>query len=115
MSDAVTIAAMGSIATCVVALIGLVVSIVNVWKTNRVKQATVEIHTIVNSNLSRISTALDVANEKIAGMEKLIAAGVESKNEARIKAENAAQELLTSAVIAASQKVNETSNQPNGA
>lgn len=92
-----------------------VISLKNLRKADVIIGKAVEIHTLTNSNLSKITSALDVANEKIAGMEKLIAAGVESKNEARIKAENDAQELLTSAVIAASQKVNETSNQPNGA
>lgn len=42
-------------------------------KSEEILRKTDEIHTLTNSNLSRISTELKVANEKIAGLEKQLA------------------------------------------
>lgn len=67
MSDAVSIALIASIAPTIAALAALVVSVLN-------SRRLVEIHTLTNSNLSKVTAALAVANEKIEGLRLLAAA-----------------------------------------
>lgn len=113
MSDTVLLAIIASMAPTLMALAALAVSFRNLKKSDVIIEKAAEIHTLTNSNLSQITAALGVANEKILGLEKLISATAETKKEAQIKAESDAQKLLTEAVVLASKKVNEAANQPN--
>lgn len=113
MSDTVVLAIIASLAPTLMALAAFVVSIHNSKKSDVIIEKAAEIHTLTNSSLSKVQSALDVANERIIGLEKLIASGVETKKEAQLKAETDAQNLLSEAVVAAAKRVNETANQPN--
>jgi len=66
-------------------------------KASTILEKTVEIHTLTNGNLSKVTTALETANEKIAGLEKLMAALAQQKTEAT------AEKLLSDAKTAAAQ------------
>lgn len=51
-------------------------------KTEALSRKTDEIHTLTNSNLASVTSALQVANEKISGLEKLVASMVERGSKA---------------------------------
>ena len=84
MSDLVTpitTAVITAVPPTVVALAGLIQGRRNEKKAAEAKEVTDtlvkktdEIHTLTNNNLSKVSEALNVANTKIEGMEKLVAA-----------------------------------------
>jgi len=65
-------------------------------KADTIIQKAVAIHSLADGNLSRMSTALDVANERIAGLEKLMAVIHDSNRE-----KDAVQARLLEAAVAA--------------
>ncbi len=94
MTDATLIALLSSIAPTLAALGAVVIGILNARKSNEtgikvdsigsksdktdakvdtVIEKAVEIHTATNSNLSKVTAALDKALEKISGLEKMVA------------------------------------------
>lgn len=95
------------------ALAAFVISLRNSRKSDVIIEKAAEIHTLTNSSMSRVQSALDVASEKIIGLEKLISAAAETKKDLQIKADNDAQKLLSEAVVLASKKVQADANQPN--
>ena len=79
MSEAVQIALIASITPTVAAICALIIGIINGRKANvaatkadSLLEKTTEIHTLTNSNLARVQAALDVANEKIKGLEQVL-------------------------------------------
>lgn len=104
MSDTVLLAIIASLAPTLMALAAFVISLKNSRKSDVIIGKATEIHTLTNSNLTAITTALGIANEKIIGLEKLISATAETKKEAQLHAENDAQNVLAEAVVFASKK-----------
>lgn len=82
MNPTVQVALIAIIPTCLSALLGFLtllqskqnaqVASENGTKTDNLVRKTDEIHTLTNSNLSTVTSALAVANEKIAGLEKMV-------------------------------------------
>ena len=70
------------------------VSVANGHKSDEANHKLVEIHTLTNSNLSNVNKALEVANEKISGLEKMVAAMHEAKGVADRTAEGLAAKVL---------------------
>ncbi|MEP7304222.1 MAG: hypothetical protein ABJA98_01765 [Acidobacteriota bacterium] len=54
-------------------------------KADTIIEKATEIHTLTNSNLSKVTTALELANERIHGLEKLMAAMLATHNAADIE------------------------------
>jgi len=65
-------------------------------KADQIIEKAVEIHGLANGHLTKLSTALDVANAKIAGLESLMHALADSKRE-----NDAVQAKLLEAAVAA--------------
>jgi hypothetical protein len=89
MTDNVQLALIASIAPTIAAVGALLVSIHNAnkaaaieKKTDTVIEKAVEIHTLTNSNLSKVSSALEVANQKISGLEAMVGSLAASKQAA---------------------------------
>ena len=59
-------------------------------KNDIIIEKAVEIHTLTNSNLSKVTAALEVANTKIEGLQKMMASMQEAKTIADRVAEQAA-------------------------
>jgi len=92
LSETVQIALVATIAPTVAALAGVFISLGNRRKAEETRVAVTataakadtiiekaaEIHTLTNSNLSKVTAALEVANEKIQGLEKLMASMVKA-------------------------------------
>lgn len=74
-----------------VAEAGIAVSLANGKKSDEANGKLVEIHTLTNSNLSNVTKALEVAMEKISGLEKM----VYSMDQARVNAEMVAKNLAS--------------------
>lgn len=113
MSDTVILAIIASMAPTLMALAALAVSFRNLKKSDVIIEKAAEIHTLTNSTMTKLQSSLEVANEKIIGLEKLISATADTKKEAQIKAENDAQKLLTEAVMLASKKAQDNVSQTN--
>lgn len=86
MSDAFWLALMTAVPTTLAALGALYVSVrnghkadVTAAKVDAVDAKAIEIHTLTNSNLSRVTAALEVANAKIDGLQKQVALMVGAK------------------------------------
>jgi hypothetical protein len=84
MNDSVLIAAIAGLPATIASLAALWKTITlgresieqgkeNVKVTERLDQKTTEIHTATNSHLDALTKALAVANEKISGLEALVA------------------------------------------
>ncbi len=73
MSDAVILALIVAVPSTILACATLIVGVRNSRKTDTVIEKAAEIHTLTNSNLSKVTTALEVANEKIEGLQRLVA------------------------------------------
>lgn len=59
-------------------------------KADNIVEKTIEIHSMTNSNLTKVTEALSVALEKISGLEKLILSMVEAKKTADEHSQRAA-------------------------
>ena len=86
MSDAFWLALITAIPTTLAALGAMYVSIRNghkaditAAKVDAVDAKAIEIHTLTNSQLSRVTAALELANSKIAGLERLVSNMAEAK------------------------------------
>ena len=62
-------------------------------KADTIIEKAVEIHTLANSNLAKVTAALEVANEKIVGLQKLITSMIEAKIIADHVADKAAAKI----------------------
>lgn len=67
------IAFFASLAPTLAVLVTLVVSLSNGRKANSLQETTTQIHALTNSNLAKVTAALDVALEKITGLQNMIA------------------------------------------
>lgn len=77
-------------------------------KTDTVINKATEIHTLTNSNLTRVTEMLNVAHEKIAGLEELVKSMVESKTAAdALSTKRAETQSKSPAAIAISGKAGE--------
>lgn len=68
----------------------------NADKADTIINKSEQIHALTNSNLSKVTTALEVANTKIEGLQKLVTEMVATKNQAQevaMKPVTAAQEV----------------------
>lgn len=81
MSDTVLLAAIAAIAPTIAAIAAVFIGVRNSRKSDVIIEKAAEIHTLTNSSLSKVQSSLEVANEKILGLEKLIAAGAEAKKD----------------------------------
>lgn len=72
LSDAVQLAYISAIVPTVAGLGAMLVGLKNGQKSNRNGEKLVEIHTLTNSNLTAVTSALEVANTKIAGLERML-------------------------------------------
>jgi hypothetical protein len=72
-----TLAAIGAM---IVSIINAIKSTENGAKADHIIEKATEIHTLTNSNLSKVTATLDVANAKIEGMQKMISGMLEAKN-----------------------------------
>lgn len=86
MTDTVQLALIVGLPPTLVALSGLIVSLRNgtkqdatAKKADTIIEKATEIHTLTNSNLAKVSAALDVALAKIEGQGKLIESLVTAK------------------------------------
>lgn len=70
----VIVAVLAAIPPTLVAFAAMLSSIRNAKKADAIISKTDEIHTLANSQLSTVTATLAVANEKIAGLEKLMGA-----------------------------------------
>lgn len=70
MTDAVIIALIGSVTTTIAAVITAVVSVRISKKADKLVAKTDEIHTLTNSNFSRLTAELKAANDRLSGFEK---------------------------------------------
>ena len=61
------------------ALAAMIVALRTERKSDTIIEKATEIHTLTNSNLSKVSAALEVANSRIQGLERLIASQSEAK------------------------------------
>lgn len=80
MSDAILVALITAGSVIFVQLIALVVS--NRKSDNHSKQL-VEIHSVVNGNLSKVTAALDIANQKIEGLQNLVTSILADRKDAK--------------------------------
>lgn len=69
MDNDVVVALIVSVPPTLAAIAGIVIASINAGKNN--KKLT-EIHTLTNSNLSKVTANLEVANETIDGLNKLV-------------------------------------------
>lgn len=97
MTDTVQLALIASIAPTLAACGALLVSILNRQKATEtghkvdtVIEKAVEIHTLTNSNLSKVTAANDVLTAKVEGLQKLVASMVDAKTVADSVAEKKA-------------------------
>jgi len=74
MSDPVLLAIVASIPPTLAALAGVLVSLRNTSKLT-------EIHTLTNSNLTKVMTDLVIANARVGKLEELVAAMVQQKKD----------------------------------
>jgi hypothetical protein len=109
MTDLVEIALIATIPPTVAAVAGVFVSLSNgrkadlnkivVDKTSDkvsdVSEKTVEIHALTNSTLSKMGTDLQVAIEKVSGLEKLVS----SMQSAKVIADSVAEKISSQAAI----------------
>lgn len=79
MSDPLWLALITAVPATLAAIGALIVGLrngrkvdVTQAKVEAVDQKAIEIHTLTNSNLSRVTAALDVANTKIDGLQKQV-------------------------------------------
>lgn len=72
MTDAVQLALIAAVAPTLVAGVGVVVSLVNTLKANNIIGSTKEIHTLTNANLTKVTSALDLALKEIQGLREQI-------------------------------------------
>lgn len=82
MSDAVNIALIAAVATIIGQFINLLISIRNGRKL-------VEIHTITNGNLGRVTAALETAHTEIQGLRALVAEMVVSRKDTKAATDKA--------------------------
>lgn len=80
--DRVWIAAFAALPATIAATAALIVGLNNGAKTETVQAQVAEVHTLTNSNLSRVTRINAVLTEKVEELEKLIARLVEDKNAA---------------------------------
>lgn len=97
LSDTVLLGLVTAIPTTLAALGALFVSLRNGAKTDKVQAKVeavdakaIEIHTLTNSNLSKVTSQLEVANSKIEGLQKLVSSLVTAKEVADRVASDAA-------------------------
>jgi hypothetical protein len=79
VSDLVILGIIAVVPTTLAALGALLVSLRNGKKSDIIIEKAAEIHTLTNSNLSKLTSQLEVANSKITGLERLVASLVEAK------------------------------------
>lgn len=87
-----TLAAFGAMA---VSVINAIKSNANGIKSDEIIKKAEQIHTLTNSNLSKVTAALEVANARIDGLQKLILSMTEAKTVADHVAERAAEKTPT--------------------
>jgi hypothetical protein len=79
MSDPVQLALVTSIAPTLAALAAMIIGIRNSRKADSIITKADEIHTLTNSNLTKVTNALAVAQEKIDGLQKLVTTMLDAK------------------------------------
>lgn len=104
----IVVAIIISLPPTLVALAGLLQGRRNGASADRLMTKTAEIHTLADGNLTRVSTALDVANEKIVGLEKLMAQLIQARDATgepvKVEVVNTPLETTTAAQASASRK-----------
>ncbi len=95
MSDAamlaVVIAFIAVMPGTLIAVATLITSIKNGKKADDMRDKVIEIHTQTNGNLSKLTSALELANTKIVGLEKLVTEMNNAKHEAKQLADKGQQ------------------------
>lgn len=100
MSDIQLTIVLAAIVPTLAALGALMVSVINAIKSNAngvkaddiIKKAE-QIHTLTNSNLSKVTASLEVANAKIDGLQLMVAEMTKAKAIADTVAEKAAEKV----------------------
>lgn len=100
MTDVQATIIIAAIVPTLAAFGAMVVSVVNAIKSNSngrkaddIIQKAVEIHTLTNSNLSKVTASLEVANAKIDGLQAMVTEMTKAKAIADTVAEKAAQKV----------------------
>ena len=74
-------------------------------KADAIIEKTAEIHTVTNSNLAKVTAALDVAKERIEGLQKLVGQMMDAKGVADRVADKAADRAMGSAGVSTAQSL----------